>query len=134
MKIAVIGSGPSGLATIFALLENASSADEIFLVHGNRRWSTSGEIKSARKHKFGSSYMFSEPLQPQVHESKTNFSLGNGGLSAIWGAGLRLWDELDISKLGAEPKKVYDSAKKLLELKVKYEKKKKLFLILIFSN
>jgi ferredoxin len=115
MKIAVIGSGPSGLATIFALLENSNSGDEIFLVHGNLRWSSSDEIKSARKQKFGSSYMFSRPLQLQVQGSKTNFSLGNGGLSAIWGAGLRLWDEIDISKLGAEPKKVYDSAKKLLE-------------------
>ena len=46
--------------------------------------------------------------------SQSNFSMANGGLSSVWGAGIRLWSEESISCLGVENSLVYGEAKKLL--------------------
>ena len=116
-KIAVVGSGPSGYSTYLALKARYGSSAHITLIDSNLRKSENESVQkfSAQKLKFDSAHMFeTDKVQIDFENEVRNFTLANGGLSTVWGAGIRLWDEQDLNLTGVSSQRIYDAAQFLL--------------------
>jgi len=114
-KIAIIGTGPSSWSVFHALSAHPNSCELTIIDAGKRFASCSTtNFKSGQKGKFGSSHMYDTVGSKLSFSGQSNFSLAHGGLSTVWGAGIRLWSEDSISCLGVEVDKFYGEAKELL--------------------
>jgi len=113
-RIAIIGSGPSGWATFKTLEYLHRHCCTIVLLDAGLRESQSSKAPTlAGKTKFGSTHMYGGNFLNIRFSSPNNISLANGGLSTIWGAGIRLWDKEILENYG-DPGKIYESAEQLL--------------------
>jgi ferredoxin len=114
-KIAIIGTGPSSWSVFHALSAQPNSY-ELTIIDAGKRFASSStnDFKSGQKGKFGSSHMYDTVGSTLSFSGQSNFSLAHGGLSTVWGAGIRLWPEDSISCLGVEVDEFYDEAKELL--------------------
>ena len=114
-KIAIVGSGPSSWATFQILQRLHGDCCEITILDANKRESYATVVPTiASKTKMGSTHMY-EPGDGIVEfETPNNFSLANGGLSTVWGAGIRMWDQEYLLQYGSLSE-IYNSAIGLLD-------------------
>jgi ferredoxin len=116
MDTLIIGSGLSALA-IYKALADLGEGDEIYLIDTNTRHKNTPEklsSGSAQKNLFGSGHMYETIMFDGSESSSLSFSRAAGGLSTVWGAGIRLWDPSIIKELHVGSDKFYVSAKHLL--------------------
>jgi ferredoxin len=113
-RIAIVGSGPAAWAAFKTLDSLHKNCCEIVILDAGFRESRSSQIPTlAGKTKFGSSHMYAGDFSNIRFQAASNFSLANGGLSTIWGAGIRLWDKEILLNYG-DTDKIYKSAQELL--------------------
>lgn len=114
-RVAIIGTGPSSWA-VFETLSAQNNACSITIIDAGKRFSlnTIKNFHSGQKGKFGSNHMYDTNGGLLSFSGQSNFSMAHGGLSTVWGAGIRLWPEASISCSGVDSSLVYDEAKKLL--------------------
>ena len=111
----MIGSGPSAWAAFKSLESLHGNCCEIFVLDAGLRESKSSQIPTmAGKTKFGSSHMYAGTFSNIRFLAPSNFSLANGGLSTVWGAGIRLWEK-ELLRNYCDTDKIYRSAQQLLE-------------------
>lgn len=116
MEIGIVGSGISAVSSYLALRECNPNFEITFIDPGKR---FNVELKkntraAAQKSKFGSEYMYETTGSNIVFHSPTNYSMANGGLSSVWGAGLRIWPEKSLQQLRFDVDAIYSSAARLL--------------------
>lgn len=114
-RVAIIGTGPSAWS-VFEALSTQDNACSITIIDAGKRFSLkpSKKFTSGQKGKFGSNHMYDTEGSKLIFSGLSNFSMAHGGLSTVWGAGIRLWSEGSVSCLGVEASLVYSEAKKLL--------------------
>lgn len=113
-RIAIVGSGPSSWATFRILRLLHLNCWEITILDANKRESYSNQAPTiASKSKMGSTHMYEVDEGFIEFRDPNNFSLANGGLSTVWGAGIRLWDQEYLSEYGSLSD-IYSSALSLL--------------------
>jgi hypothetical protein len=118
MSSLIIGSGLSALAVYRALADSGKGNEEIYLIDTNTRHriNSDGLAKSnAQKSLFGSDHMYEKIKFDGEDSNSLSFSHAAGGLSTVWGGGIRLWDPSIINELNVPSDKFYVSAKNLLE-------------------
>ena len=116
MEIGIIGSGISAVSSYLALRECNPNSKITFIDPGKR---FNGVLKkdaraAAQKSKFVTEYMNETTGADIVFDSPTNYSMANGGLSSVWGAGLRIWPEKSLQLLKFDTDAIYSSAARLL--------------------
>jgi ferredoxin len=117
MTTLIIGSGLSALAVVKALSD--STDEKIYLIDANLRHQIQdkGPIGvSAKKTLFGSSHMYEETEFTLPAVSSLSLSYAAGGLSTVWGAGIRLWDKSSVLEITENTDNFYKSAKLLLDV------------------
>lgn len=118
MKILIVGTGLSAYAIYCALKDSGAHSDnDIFVVDVNKRFffdKSVGLAAAAHKTSFGSTHMYASLNNPEIPESLFNLSYSAGGLSSVWGAGIRLWDKNQISTFVDDVGTFYENAKSLL--------------------
>jgi ferredoxin len=113
-RIAVIGSGPSSWATYMTLQRLHQYCCEITILDANMRESKLSKTPTiASKSKMGSTHMYSVGDGLIELDTPNNYSLANGGLSTVWGAGIRMWDQEILAEYGWTSR-IYESALELL--------------------
>ncbi len=114
-RIAIVGSGPSSWATFQILRLLHLNCCEITILDANKRESYDSDAPTiASKSKMGSTHMYEVDDGFIEFKEPNNFSLANGGLSTVWGAGIRLWDQNYLSEHGLLSD-IYSSALTLLK-------------------
>ena len=116
MSILIVGSGLSALAVHKGLIDSGIPEKEIFLIDTNLRHRSSDrmhKISSAKKTLFGSDHMYEEIVDEKQHIHSLSLSRAAGGLSTVWGAGIRLWNR---EIVGALTDSVTDFYKNSLEI------------------
>jgi ferredoxin len=119
MSTLIIGSGLSALAVYKALLDLADIDVEISQIDPNQRYSkkSSETFKlTAQKTFFGSTHMYQYIESTPQSKAKLGYSHAAGGLSIVWGAGIRLWDEKLLSLLPIDSSDIYKAAQNLLSV------------------
>ena len=106
MKIAVIGSGPTGLSTLAALSEfeyEITLYDPLIEVEELENFEGANQVISSLKSHFGKTGMYSYPndLIENFQGYPIHLSGVIGGLSTVWGAGLDMDSESLNSKFSA---------------------------------
>ena len=113
-KIAVIGSGPSSWAVFLTLQQLHLFCCDITILDANKRESELSKSPTiASKSKMGSTHMYSVGDGLIEFDNPNNYSLANGGLSTVWGAGIRMWDQGILAEYG-QLSEIYESAIALL--------------------
>lgn len=115
MRIAIVGTGLSSLAVYNSLLSLHPTAS-ITLLDGGKRFTNkkASELQTAEKGKFGSQHMYDTSGSGILFKKRSNFSLAHGGLSTVWGAGIRLWSENLLESIPVDIDSIYREARELL--------------------
>lgn len=117
MQVLIVGSGLSALAVQAALSEKFGDEIEITVIDANFRYGKDFEklVRSdARKTFFGSDHMYSKIGYANIRKGELPLSYAAGGLSTVWGAGIRLWDRSLLEENFSNLDEFYQSAKALL--------------------
>jgi ferredoxin len=119
MSILIIGSGLSALAIHRALIDAGLSPYQIHLIDTNLRHVNKKDFKklsSAKKTLFNSDHMYEEIASTAGSSHSLSLSNAAGGLSTVWGAGIRLWDEDLIKLITEKTEEFYRSSLKILDI------------------
>jgi ferredoxin len=117
MQVLIVGSGLSALAVQVALSEKFGDQIEITLIDANFRYRKDFEKlerSDAKKTYFGSDHMYSKIGYANNRKGELPLSYAAGGLSTVWGAGIRLWDRSLLEENFSNLDGFYRSAKALL--------------------
>ena len=117
-QVLVIGSGPSAWAVCEGLISRYGLDGEITIIDPSENLEfceKSIQANPRLKSYFGSRHVYGKSDKYINFQSFTNLSYAWGGLSKVWGSGIRLWDMSVIQQFVDDTDRFYDSAKYLLE-------------------
>jgi ferredoxin len=118
VEIAIVGSGLSAWAVFQSLSARVSSQDSITIIDSGYRFSVDTSDKgllAGQKKQFGSAHMYDTKGSGLDFSEQSNYSMANGGLSTVWGAGIRLWSIDSLSGIPVKSDDFYAASKFLLE-------------------
>jgi ferredoxin len=116
MDTLIIGSGLSAVA-VYKALTDLDENQKIYIIDTNIRHKNNSDHlarTNAQKSLFGSDHMYEQIKFDGKASKSLSFSHAAGGLSTVWGAGIRLWDPPIINEINIPSNKFYAAAKNLL--------------------
>lgn len=117
MEIAIVGSSLSAWAVYQSLTATISSTDTITIIDSGYRFkvdSPDKKLLAGQKTQFGSAHMYDTTGSGLDFLEQSNYSMASGGLSTVWGAGIRLWSIDSLSGIPIKAHDFYAAAKFLL--------------------
>ena len=110
-----MGTGLSSWA-VYRSLSKSHPEASITLIDAGKRFTKkkTNDLQNAEKDKFGSIHMYETSGSGISFKKRSNYSLAHGGLSTVWGAGIRLWSEKSLELIPLEIGSIYEQARELL--------------------
>jgi len=117
-SILIVGSGPSAWATCVSILESNQKDYSLSFIDPSVRFVSVEKATidtPISKNLFGSNHLYAKPDPHLEFDGITNLSYAKGGLSNVWGAGIRLWNFDKVEKMVNDEAGFYTSASSLLK-------------------
>ena len=117
-SILIVGSGLSAWATCVSILESNQKNYSLSFIDPSVRFESVEKATihtPISKNLLGSNHMYAKPDSHLEFDGITNLSYAKGGLSNVWGAGIRLWSFDKVAKMVSDQEGFYASASNLLQ-------------------